>query len=91
MITKVVNIQKEYHTKYIGRGSKWGNKFRIGIHGTREECIEQYEKDILSNPELLDDLEELRGEILGCFCKPKACHGDILIKLLNNRRIHNGK
>lgn len=28
-------------------------------------------------------LHELDGKILGCFCKPDKCHGDVLIKLLN--------
>ena len=27
-------------------------------------------------------LGELRGKILGCWCKPKPCHGDILVKLV---------
>jgi len=35
------------------------------------------------NPELLKELEKLRGKILGCWCKPKACHGDVIIELLD--------
>ena len=30
----------------------------------------------------LDNLESLSGKILGCFCKPKECHGDNLALLL---------
>jgi hypothetical protein len=26
---------------------------------------------------ILDNLETLRNQTLGCFCKPSACHGDI--------------
>ena len=26
----------------VSRPSKWGNPFRIGINGTREECIRQF-------------------------------------------------
>ena len=78
----VVNKYKDHYDIYIGRGSKWGNPFRIGDHGDRGDVIEQYRKWIQTQPDLLDSLEELRGKRLGCFCKPKACHGDILIELL---------
>jgi hypothetical protein len=30
---------------------------------------------------LLNDLHELKNKTLVCFCKPKACHGDILAEL----------
>ena len=39
---KVVNKYKEDYDVYIGRGSKWGNPYRIGEDGTREEVIEKY-------------------------------------------------
>jgi len=28
-------------------------------------------------------LPELRGKVLGCWCAPKACHGDVLVSLAN--------
>jgi hypothetical protein len=31
---------------------------------------------------LLNDLHELEGKTLGCFCKPLACHGDVLKDLV---------
>lgn len=78
----VVNKYKSSCTVFIGRPSKWGNPFVIGKHGTREEVIAMYEKYIRNKPELLAQLHELKGEILGCYCKPQACHGDVLVKLL---------
>jgi hypothetical protein len=30
----------------------------------------------------LGRLHELKGKKLGCWCKPQACHGDILTKLI---------
>lgn len=74
---------------YIGRGSKWGNPFSH-MKGTkaryfvesRDEAIEAYEEWLLNNVELLDQLDELIGKDLWCFCKPKRCHGDVLIKLV---------
>ena len=82
--TIVVNKYKEKFDIYIGRGSKWGNPFKIGQDGTREEVIEKYREWIMSQPELLNSLHELKGKRLGCFCKPKKCHGDVLIDLLEN-------
>lgn len=84
METKVVNKYKEKYDVYIGRGSKWGNPFVIGKDGTREEVIEKYRKWIMTKPELLSSLHELKGKVLGCFCKPKLCHGDVLIELINS-------
>lgn len=70
---------------YIGRGSKWGNPFHIGIHGTREEVIEMYRQYLLSNETLLKDLPELKDKVLACYCKPLKCHGDILIELIDKK------
>ena len=81
--TKVVHCRKK-HDVYIGRPSKWGNPFFIGKDGSRQEVIDKYEKYILSRPDLLADLHELRGKTLGCWCKPKLCHGDILAKLADS-------
>lgn len=74
----VVHCKREPYDVYIGRGSKWGNPFRIGEDGDREEVISKYEAYIMSRRDLLDSLPELQGKVLGCWCKPKACHGDIL-------------
>src|SRR5690554_2738296 len=84
MYTTVIN--KHYSNRYdvyIGRGSKWGNPFIIGKHGSREEVIELYRQYVLGNPELRNSIPELKGKVLGCFCKPAPCHGDILAKLAN--------
>jgi len=80
---KVVNLRKEKYDAYIGRGSKWGNRFVIGKDGDRAEVIKKYREWILDNKELLNSLHELKGKVLGCFCKPLACHGDVLAELVN--------
>ena len=79
-MTTVVNLYKEPYDVYIGRAGKgqsgkWGNPFS---KGTREENIKLFEEYLVNNKELMQDLYELKGKRLGCFCKPKACHGDIL-------------
>ena len=84
MTTKVVNLRHSSYDVYIGRPDKWGNPFTIGVHGARSDVIRKYRTYILKRKDLLDSLEELRNKTLGCYCKPKACHGDILVELLNN-------
>lgn len=81
-MTRVVHCKKEKYDVYIGRPSKWGNPFTIGKDGTREEVVHKYEKWIKTRCDLLEGLHELRNKVLGCWCSPKACHGDILIKLI---------
>ena len=80
-MTKVVHCKKEKYDVYIGRPKKWGNPFSIGKDGTREEVVEKYRSWIKNQPDLLNDLHELKGKTLGCWCSPQACHGDILKEL----------
>ena len=86
-MTKVVNKYKESYDTYIGRGSKWGNPFVIGTDGNREQVISKYKQWITqgNGKYLLSDLHELQGKTLGCFCKPQACHGDVLVELLGRQ------
>lgn len=64
---------------YVGRGSRWGNPFRIGVDGDRYDVIERFEQEIL--PTL--DVTPLRGRDLVCFCAPKPCHADSLLRKAN--------
>lgn len=66
---------------YIGRGSKWGNPFRIGVHGSRNEVIAKYQDWIVTQPHLMAGLHELKGRDLLCYCSPFRCHGDVLREL----------
>jgi len=78
----VVHCQKEPYDVLIDRRTKWGNPFFIGSHGTRAEVIAKYEKYIRENLVLMAALPELKGKVLGCWCAPQPCHGNILRKLL---------
>lgn len=95
-MNRVVNISQEDYDVFIGRGSKWGNPFTHikdkhtladTIVDTREEAIERYREYILGNTNLMNSLDELEGKVLGCYCKPKSCHGDILLELLTKRKM----
>ncbi len=81
--------QEDPRYVFIGRPSKWCNPWghiygkHVKMVGTREEALDKYLEYITEGEgrHLLDDLEELTGKILVCFCKPKKCHGDILVRL----------
>lgn len=88
---KVKNLK---HTKsrkntiYIGRGSKYGNPYRSGRDGTRNEVIQLFEIHL---NKLLDDgiitvveLSDMYGLDLLCYCKPQPCHGDVLLRYINS-------
>ena len=68
---------------YIGRGSKWGNPFAIGEDGDRETVIALFRQYIADNHRLRDELVELAGKDLVCYCHPAPCHGDVLLELAN--------
>ena len=87
MTTRIVHCKKKSYDIYIGRPSKWGNPFQIGKDGTREEVIEKFRNWILTQPNLLKDLHEIKGKTLGCWCKPKVCHGDVLVELIETSNL----
>lgn len=65
---------------YVGRGSPWGNPFKRGVDGNRKEVIEKFEIETLPNL----DVSELKGKDLVCFCKPKSCHADSILRKAND-------
>jgi hypothetical protein len=79
--TRVVHFKKEPYDVYIGRPSVWGNPYEIGKDGTRGEVIAKYKEYLLGNPELMLLLPMLKGRVLGCWCHPDACHGDVIAEL----------
>lgn len=82
-MTRVVHV-RDPHDVYIGRPSKWGNPFRIGSDGNRAEVIEKYREWLLDNPDVIESAKvSLKGKRLGCYCAPKACHGDVLAELVD--------
>jgi hypothetical protein len=75
------------NTVYVGRPTKWGNPFKIGVHGSREEVLRKYriwiEQKLNQDPNFLTPL---RGRNLACFCRlTEPCHADILLQLANQQ------
>jgi hypothetical protein len=81
----VVHCKRAKYDVYIGRPSKWGNPFEIGKDGDRKTVIRKYHEWIVTQPHLMAALPELCGKVLGCWCAPKACHGDVLVSLANSQ------
>jgi hypothetical protein len=80
----IVFINKERFPK---QSSIFCNIFKVGKDGTRDEVINKYEdyirRKIIEDPNIKNELLKLKGKTLGCWCKPESCHGDVLLKLIN--------
>jgi hypothetical protein len=94
MQTVVVNIYKEDFDVYIGRAGRgqdgyFGNPFRIGHGISREDAVKRFQRYFADRIERDSEFKQrvlaLHGKRLGCFCKPKACHGDVIADWLNKK------
>lgn len=88
-VTRPCRVVNKYHSDFdvnIQRGTMWGNYVGKDC-GSREAAILAFKEDFikrLKNGEIKrEHLEPLRGMRLGCTCKPKACHGDIIATVVN--------
>jgi len=89
-MTTVVNKYKvnmsDPDVVYIGRGSIWVNPFKMLREADRPKVIEVYRLDLWSKIRkgliTKEMLLELDGKRLACYCAPKACHGDVLVKAI---------
>ena len=69
-------------TVFIGRPGPYGNPFYMRTEDDREEVITRFEKWARSTPWMLDRIAMLPpNSVLGCYCAPKRCHGDVIIKI----------
>lgn len=98
-MTKVVHCKEESYDIYIGRPSKWGNpfsdkpsKYETILVNNVHDAIIFYETYLHTQIHLgyikEEELLELDGKILGCWCYPKPCHGDIIIEAIENIKIN---
>ena len=71
------------NTVYVGRGSRWGNPYKIGtcLIGNAEMAVAAYAANLP-----LGDLftRDLRGKNLMCWCAlDQPCHADVLLRIAN--------
>lgn len=85
--TRVVNIRHSSCDVLIDRTTIFGNPFPEWKWG-REGCIKKFETYFWSrierDPEWKAEVLKLKGKVLGCWCKPLACHGDIYVSFLES-------
>jgi hypothetical protein len=93
METQVVNIKNGNYGVYIGRAGRgqdgyFGNPFRLKPGENRGATLEKYRvyfyERLKNDPEFKLKILALKGKVLGCFCKPAPCHGDIIKEYLDN-------
>lgn len=73
----------DYFTR-VDRGTEWGNPFMMRHEGERERVCQLFE--LYAEWRLTVDphwLEPLRGKHLGCWCAPKRCHAETLLRMAN--------
>lgn len=91
---KLVNIHNKKNkvkvTVYIGRPSVFGNPFILNKDGDRKTVVRKYEEYVRNNYEILEAIKELKeDDVLGCYCSPLECHGDVILKIwkeLNDKK-----
>jgi Domain of unknown function (DUF4326) len=79
---KAVGFAPETERVYVGRPSKWGNPYSVKTYG-RANALRLY-RIWLHERGPINDIEELRGKDLVCWCAPKPCHADYLLELANS-------
>lgn len=71
---------------FIGRGSIWGNPHIMHYESEREKVIAAYKQTlwqkITSGHITKEMLLALDGKRLACYCAPKSCHGDIILRAI---------
>lgn len=90
--TTVVNMRHtEQWDQCIDRRTIFGNPFKIGKDCTREESIARYRamfyRLIKNSKSFKEQVLALKGKRLGCWCKPKPCHGDVIVEYLGHHDV----
>lgn len=70
----------------IDRATKWGNPFPLTSESRRDEVCNLYESymTLLLQSGGRNINELIHAKRLGCWCKPKRCHGDFLKKCIED-------
>lgn len=90
----VVNIRVEPFDVYGGRAGNgydgWlGNPFRLRREEDRLKILELHRRwfhgRLVRDPEFRRRVLALRGKRVGCHCRPKPCHLDIVAEWVNSQ------
>ena len=91
--TTVVNMHKDEYDVYIGRAGRgqtgdFGNPFDVRRFGRSNSLYRYHEyflERIKNEPGFKEKVLALKGKRLGCFCAPRQCHGDIIVRWLEEQ------
>ena len=72
------------NTVLIDRRTRWGNPFRVGRDGSRDEVIARYRADlwrrIRAGEIAIEELAAIANCWYACWCLPRPCHGLVLAR-----------
>ena len=71
---KFVVPPDELHDVCSGRPSKWGNGWKIGVHGTRDEVVDKYEAKVLSDKDLICEIRKELPNLSSLKCANSRVH-----------------
>ena len=71
------------------KASKWMNPWTIEDCGSREECLQRYEEYVRNDQLKMESIDEIEGKQLGCYCAPRDCHANVLLKILSEKKGDN--
>ena len=100
--TNIVNLKsvdikewlKDERNVYIGRATdgkgEWGNPFKLkDFNFDRLKVLALYEVYLRTNKDLFERVVNLKDKVLGCWCSPERCHGEVLHHLAGNIPVYD--
>ena len=66
------------HFQRIDRNSQWGNPYELGKDGDRDTVCNSHIYYFKKKLSLHQQLMDIKGKVLGCWCYPERCHGNYL-------------
>jgi hypothetical protein len=79
---KVLNARTDFdhgNAVWVDRRSPYGNRFKMKSEADRDLVCDAFEVNVLPNL----DVSALRGKDLICWCAPKRCHADAILRKAN--------
>lgn len=82
------------NTVYVGRGTKWGNPFKLSEGYSRKDAVWWFKQMIFVCPQYRERAKrELKGKNLACWCPLEdkngnriPCHADVLLRIANGSK-----
>ena len=79
--------QSHLNNTPVGDCGWLGNPYKLTDGHSREKSIKMYRKDfynhIREDKDFREAVERLKGLTLACWCRPRDCHGDVIVDYLD--------